>query len=330
MSSLFKQYGWFLVIFLFYVYVTNPLNAQLPSNTALGFDSHIFAIIGYLWQRGYVPYRDIFDEKGPVIYVINTLGFFIHDDNLLGIYAVELVFLFFTLFFIFRTLKDDLLSVCASLFMLPTLCLMLFDNSEGGNMTEEYTALFAVLSVYLYSARRPTSDHLRLALYGVLGALAFLTKLNMAFMPLVMFMMELFRTRKPSSVLYCALGFTLATLPFVVYFYLKGALWDFYETYIVFNIFYLNHSGASIYQMLFPALQYHPALFACFAILLRLIYLHRPRRDFILSVLLLSLCLVLCVGSGKLWNHYFVIFLGPLLILLYFMPPIFRKTGITY
>lgn len=316
MSSLFKQHGWFLVVFLFYVYVTNPLNAQLPANITLGFDNHVFATMGWSWHAGSIPYRDIFDHKGPVIYLLNALGFTLHQNNLLGIYCIELIFLFLTLFFIFITLKDDLLSVCITLFALPTLYLMVFDGSEGGNMTEEYTALFAVLSVWLYVTKRPVPA-LRLIAYGALGALCVLTKFNMAFMPLVVFILEIYRLRKLSALIWCALGFTAVCLPFTLYFYAKDALGDFINSYILFNLTYVDHAGIPFYATIPPTIKYHPALILAMVFLLRLIYLNCSRRVFVGAVIMLVFCLLLTTGNGNLYNHYFVIFLGPFLLTAY-------------
>ena len=43
-----------------------------------GYDSAIFQTIGKYWAEGSVPYRDLFDHKGPLIFFIDMVGYWIH------------------------------------------------------------------------------------------------------------------------------------------------------------------------------------------------------------------------------------------------------------
>ena len=43
-----------------------------------GYDSAIFQTIGKYWAQGSVPYRDLFDHKGPLIFFIDMLGYWLH------------------------------------------------------------------------------------------------------------------------------------------------------------------------------------------------------------------------------------------------------------
>ena len=59
---------WVLFLFLMlFSIATNPF-----ANTSSG-DSAIFSYVGLRWCEGFVPYRDYFDHKGPMIFLINML-----------------------------------------------------------------------------------------------------------------------------------------------------------------------------------------------------------------------------------------------------------------
>lgn len=53
-------------------------------------DSSVFRYVAYVMKKGGIPYRDTFDHKGPVLYLINYLGLLI---NLNGVWIVEVIFM---------------------------------------------------------------------------------------------------------------------------------------------------------------------------------------------------------------------------------------------
>ena len=64
----------FLVAIFFvtiFSYTTSPLYTTLGDTP----DSPIFQIIGKYWVQGYVPYQDLWDLKGPYIFLVNAVGY---------------------------------------------------------------------------------------------------------------------------------------------------------------------------------------------------------------------------------------------------------------
>ena len=65
-----------LIAFFFassFVFLTeSPLHPWVGSDS--GTDSSVFMTVAMMMDKGYVPYRDTFDHKGPLLYVINYLG----------------------------------------------------------------------------------------------------------------------------------------------------------------------------------------------------------------------------------------------------------------
>ena len=53
-------------------------------------DNAIFQIIGRGWVEGKIPYVDLWDQKGPLIYFINALGYWL-TGNQTGIFLIEIL-----------------------------------------------------------------------------------------------------------------------------------------------------------------------------------------------------------------------------------------------
>ena len=61
-----------------------PLGQRIPSR-----DPGVFLYIGAQILDGKVPYRDIWDHKGPVIYYIDALGLLLGRGSEWGVWALQ-------------------------------------------------------------------------------------------------------------------------------------------------------------------------------------------------------------------------------------------------
>ena len=150
------------------------------------FDSSIFQIIGKGWTEGILPYTGLWDHKGPLIFFINAVGFWLCHSNA-GIFIIQVVCLtittYFTLSFYGRYFSDkqSFTYTLASLAFL-SIC------TEGGNSLEEYILpLLMPAFFYMYewtqrwTNHQDISHHHRYAfLYGLVLAFSFLTRLTNA------------------------------------------------------------------------------------------------------------------------------------------------------
>lgn len=67
-------------------------------------DSDIFRYMGYALLQGKIPYTDLFDHKGLLLYWINALGLFIHIDY--GIFILQVFHLTATLIVWYKILSN--------------------------------------------------------------------------------------------------------------------------------------------------------------------------------------------------------------------------------
>ena len=87
------------------------------------FDSAIFQVIGKGWSQGLIPYTQCFDHKGPLIFLIDAIGYgFGIGKN--GIMIVQWVFMVCTMYIAYKTgklLMKTGLSFLAMIFMWATM-----------------------------------------------------------------------------------------------------------------------------------------------------------------------------------------------------------------
>ncbi len=219
------------------------LTANSPLFRAYGSDSAIFVTIGRAIAGGAVPYADIFDHKGPVIFYINALAQAVWPGTT-SIWVMELLFLFASLRVI-RRIADRLAVRGAWVVQLAYLALMGL-WLDGGNYTEEYCNLFTLLALewglaFAQDPARPWRYPLGI---GAMAGLCAMVRLNNA-LPiagLVLALSAWLLLREPKAfwrgAAACAAGAALAVLPFVFYFAAKGALGDFYYGAFVHNVLY--------------------------------------------------------------------------------------------
>src|SRR5262245_997230 len=78
---------------LIVLFPSNPTNMTLPSR-----DSGVFLYMGWRLLSGDIPYQDVWDHKPPLIYFVDALGLTLTPNSLWGIWFLEFLFIFFTLF----------------------------------------------------------------------------------------------------------------------------------------------------------------------------------------------------------------------------------------
>lgn len=218
-----------------------------------GQDSAIFYIIGKYWAEGSIPYADLWDHKGPIIFFINCLGYLITKSKL-GVLLLQIcslsVFNFFT-YKTFRLTFSALASFALNVFSLFWLAC----SYEGGNLTEEYLLPYLAAAIFFvmhWIRKRESSGPVDINpwtafLLGGILAFSFLTRLTNALgacgMMLGIGLVLLFDKRWKNlvkCVLFYIIGFVVICLPFFIYFGMHHALDD-----MLFGTFFYNMSNIS-------------------------------------------------------------------------------------
>ena len=109
-----------------------------------GRDAGIFLYIGSLILKGKVPYLDVWENKGPIVFYINALGLFLGDGSRWGVWLLEFLFLFGGAWLCY-SLVTIVMGRIPALIGVIILITSAGNILQGGNYSEEYSVLFSCL-----------------------------------------------------------------------------------------------------------------------------------------------------------------------------------------
>ena len=229
-----------------------------PLVTALSNDKEIFRYIAMLVSKGFVPYRDAFEQRPPIIFFLGALfagsgwSFWLLFSTIVTISGVA-----------FYKIAISVRSRC------PYLCVAIYflllrwpRIAEGGQLAYELTAAFATIITLLYVFRKNYS----LILLGVLSAIVFFTQQNdvLCLLPVIFYAIITrgigkYNHRHEQIKIFAIdcvlvfLGFISIALIISLYFLYRGAFQEFiYDTFIFSFYSYIGSSDVhTIGAMLF-------------------------------------------------------------------------------
>ncbi len=293
-----------------------PINLWVDPNT--------YFTVGKSMFHGLVPYRDVFDHKGPYLYVLHGIAWLIDHDGFLFIWMVEIACCYFFLLFSFRILK--LFAGEGILWLVPVLSLLVYtsDAFYRGDSVEELS--LPLLSYALYLTIRSLKgeghiEHREFFLVGITSGIIFWMKFNLSGFYLAWVALPLVQALKDkdyalirSMVLGVTLGVIAVTVPVLFYFSYHHALDSLIDVYFITNIFQYGNSyttdlpGAlfSLSKIL-KSIFKNPELWAL--IFLGLVFLWKEYRILFTQVLLMIFTGFLFIfGKGSWYRYYTLIF----------------------
>lgn len=293
-----------------------------PLGPRVGSDNAMYLTMGTALAQGYAPYRDIFDHKGPLLFMLQMLPQWAAGGySTLAVYVQEVVFLFAGL----RILAAIARRLSAPGWLVQLVYLACLGPSmDGGNLTEEYAALFILAGLYIVvrtfdggMIEKPRKLALSAALLGGMAMLAFLTRANNALGLCGMTLgvaVWLLAGKRFAQLGVCALGFiggmAVCALPIVVWLMAHGALGDAFYGSIVHNMMYAETGSTSrVHTLLFESYGHTAMVLAAISCMGAAAAYIRTRK------LALPLGLVLaaamagasCFISHKFYSHYLMV-----------------------
>lgn len=218
-------------------------------------DSSVFKTIALMMSTGHMPYRDSFDHKGPILYILNYIGNCISYYR--GIWIIELLFMTVSVYMMYRIARLFCGKSSSVIITLLSFSLM-FSYYEGGNLVEEYALPFISTSIFLF-LDYIRNDHLsrtRIVLVGVCLGIVLMLRPNMIAIWVVFCLyvvINLFTKKKYREIIEYAVVFTvgisIVILPIFVWLAANSSLSYFWRDYIVFNRQYSSPEGG---KALFP------------------------------------------------------------------------------
>lgn len=308
-------------LLLFSAY-TSPLFPKF-----LNYDSAIFMMVGKGILAGKELYVDIFDHKGPILFWLEAIGI---TGGRLGIFFLQTVFLWVDLLLVDRMTGLFLKGAAAGQTgmigrkhaakrwsVIGITLLMLSYPLANGNLSEEYSLPFILLPLYLF-----LKDYLEQGkpvlrnsyVYGLcFGILAFIRLNNAVTLAAIVlyWMIVLIMKRDGLKLLrhigIGLLGLLTAVAPTVMWFALRGSLYDMIYASFLFNFRYSSHMSflqtlTNLNVLAHMAILFTPLLLA---MLVFAVKIRDGKLTAALELIMVVNILSLFMGHG--YNHYFTI-----------------------
>lgn len=285
-------------------------------------DSSVFLTIGTQMRAGLTPYRDTFDHKGPLLFVINYLGVAINQTSGIIIFECLAIFATFIILYKISRLKcrRRLLSVVLSLVAMSLY--ITINQTDRGNLTEEYAMPFIATAIYIfvdYFLNHQTTPF-KVFLAGLSFACVAMLRINMVAVWAVFCLAILFQQIKHKTygdllkfIAEFLLGVLTVTLPIMIWLTANGAISDFINIYFIFNSTYTASKGG-ISSMASSALYFISLPTVALSLITCLALLAKQKDKLICLYLLATLASIATAAmSGRIYPHYGMI-LTPLIV----------------
>ena len=211
-------------------------------------DVNCFFTVGRGILRGLMPYRDLYDQKGPLVYLAYALAAAVSESSFLGVFLLE-VCCFAAFLALSGRLAEDLSGIRGAYWPAAALLAVLIPVtpafSHGGSAEELFLPVLVLgLGVTLRAARarRPMTNGEAFTL-GACAAAALWTKYTFCGLFAGLAAAILFRyafsgmaRRLPSFLGFALLGAAAVTAPVLGWFAARGALPDLWQAYFVSNL----------------------------------------------------------------------------------------------
>lgn len=229
----------------FFSYSTSPLYPDY-----YGGDSAQFLTIGKAWMQGRIPYKEMFDHKGPFIFFIDMLGFMIAGSES-GVAIIQSLFIIITLNAIFNIARLRSESSYFGIIVVVISLIIYKRNYVEGNCVEEYCLPFLAVSTYfqmkfLYCKDKRHSPYVAM-FYGIAFGICAMTRITNSVMVctgvLVISVILLIQKQYADLVrnaLGFILGFVLVCIPFAFYFLHHECFGDFLYGTFAYNFEYAS------------------------------------------------------------------------------------------
>ena len=220
-------------------------------------DEIAYRVVSKGLLKGKIPYRDLFDHKGPLLYFVYALGMLITGGSDIGIWIVFMLInaaSFFILYKLVRLYFDPDVSFAG---VMITIALLFFHKNSlffSATKPEHIVLLLLLASEYIFLSRKDKFSCKDMLVLGLLCGGVFMLKMNYCIYYLcflgMYFLYQLFKKQFKDffkHALSFLSGIALTCLPFVLFFLAHGALDDLIECYFSFNARYASKAGYEIF-----------------------------------------------------------------------------------
>ncbi len=312
---------------------------HFPQNPFYGIyfgDTSVYEYVGKRITEGAIPYRDIFDHKGPIVYLWHALGYKIYP--MYGAWLLEVIWLFLSLVLCLHIIKKYVSDNIA--FFLTLFIPLIFNLFDTIGNTESLSLL--PLTYFVYIAQQyTTSERLKKSTAFIIGFLCFILimiKPNHLATPLIICLyiaISQLKNKKFKELLHFIIfgltGFLLPTAIILLWLYHNNALPDFYNTYIAFNLLYTkSFATAQTYTKTLQGFFSLPEIIIAFVsmviiLIQRNLYSSQEKKFIYLIMTAYCFTFVINIIPKNIFPHYMFVLLPLTLLLCTFVIESFKS-----
>lgn len=278
-----------------------------------------------------IPYKDIFEQKGILLYFIYGIGYLISHKTFIGVFILEVLFFSIFLYYAYKTI-DLFLDKKYTYIILPilTTIICISNSFVHGGSAEEFCFPFFAFSLYHYLRHFKEQEITNKLLYinGIMAGCVLLIKYTLlgfwfSFMMFLFFDMVRKHKIKEAIVacIYFLLGMFTPVLIAGIYFLCTNSLKDFIDCYFIINMTAYNATEISLLDKIIALYTgaikslYSNGIIILLGICLLPLFLYKLDLSKYGKLSLLGN--VLITTLGLFWGlHFYTYYLTPLLIFL--------------
>ena len=209
-------------------------------------DANSFFTVGKSIFNGLVPYKDIFEHKGPLLYFIYGIGYLMSHKTFHGVFILEVISLTIFLYYIHKVFslyfdKKYSLVLLPALSMMMSISIFFF---HGGSC-EEFCLPFIGVSLYYYIKHFKSEklSNKEILINGLMAGIVLMTKYTLLgfWIAFGLFICISYLKNKEFKkiFIFCGLFLLGMIIPFIlvlIYFLINKGVKEFINVYFIFNI----------------------------------------------------------------------------------------------
>ncbi|CRK82169.1 hypothetical protein [Neobacillus massiliamazoniensis] len=212
-------------------------------------DSNAFFTVGKGMANGLVPYKDLFEQKGPLLYGLHALAYLFSHSTFYGVYILESLAMFVNLILAFKIsrlylnwMPSAIISIFFPILILNQHAFRFGDSAEEFSIPFLMTLLYIIFKYFKYDSDSLFKRSIFL-LNGIMIGCVFWIKFTLVgpwigFYLAILFICIGNKRWKDllNAIIYTFVGLVLASIPWVIYFGMNHAIKDLIDVYFKFNL----------------------------------------------------------------------------------------------
>lgn len=297
----------------------------LPKYTHIGYDSGVFLYDGQQILNGKIPYKDFYEIKSPIIFLINAIGLSFGIGRL-GVWLIEFILLAVAILYFFNSIFN--IGKFWPSFLTSLILIILLRTPEilsYGNLTEIYSTGFILILLTFAINNFDTNKNTKWILAGILSTIVFLTKQSTISIVVAVFFVLIFqwvveKDKKNAffKILFFLTGLIITIIGLIIILLRFSFFKDFIDCVFRYTFAFASNTSIGLFTTIKVMaisifINYNLGNLLIISVISSILFLvikntnkdNKLKKIAILIITGLPIELILIAAPGKFFNHYF-------------------------